>query len=250
MAESDKAVSNGKRCLKTKSPYLFLHPGSHAVRTTPKKTWKQKFKDLEEENRSLEEENRSLKEKLKEYENERNRCNKIYQEHEAHLVSSTSCENLQVGNHNNMHVVHNFDADRLEKLLKRYEETEAIMSCRIKEPEKLQQQNETKIEHLKGVDQHFLVQQLTDNEEACPVTSLSNICRETNSIMKTIAPEIARMISLQSSKIDDPKPEFCSAFSASQRFTSTVSLDERNHTADRNKCHRRIHSELNINIHV
>jgi hypothetical protein len=70
MAESDKAVSNGKRSFKTKSPHLLLQPGSLAVRTTPKQTWKQKYKDLEEEYRSL-------KEKLKDYEDERNRCNKV-----------------------------------------------------------------------------------------------------------------------------------------------------------------------------
>ncbi|XP_060570999.1 uncharacterized protein LOC132729290 [Ruditapes philippinarum] len=132
MAESDKAVSNGKRSLKTKSPHLLLQPGSLAVRTTPKQTWKQKYKDLEEEYRSV-------KEKLKDYEEERNRCNKISREHEAHLVSSTSCENLQVGNHNKIHVVQTFDADKLEQLLKRYdkklEKTEGqiqIMSSRIK----------------------------------------------------------------------------------------------------------------------
>ena len=72
MAEGGTVKKSKKRQrhLNAKPSSFMLQPGSLAVRTNPKLSWKEKYMDLQEKYKTLEE-------KLKVYEDERNRCTEV-----------------------------------------------------------------------------------------------------------------------------------------------------------------------------
>ncbi|XP_053393184.1 uncharacterized protein LOC123545477 [Mercenaria mercenaria] len=226
-----------------------LHPrwlpyGSLAPRTKTKRNWKAKCISQTEENQLLRDENKQLQEKIKKYEDEQKRLQEVSEEHAARLVNLDNCDNVQIGNHNYLHVVqNNFDATFLKKLLDRYEDIikedarqrqvmkEQIqdLSSNIEKLTEARSKSEQMLDCLGHIVNQTELQQLTDQEEACPDSSIATMSQQITDLAKNF-----------------------NAFCLSQRALSSVSLDERQFKSNGCKCQnkKRINSELDLNMHV